>query len=144
MGTIAARPLPLFFFGTLMDRDVLAAVLGRRVADADIRPAALAGWRRVEVADRAYPMLARHLAASTPGVLVAGLDEADRKRLERYEGPEYRLAVLTVRADGGNVPAGVFLCRPEVEAGRREWRLKDWRRRHKRAALAALRLRRWD
>lgn len=132
---------PMFFFGTLMDRDVLTAVLGREVADGDVRPAVLDGWRRAGVAGRSYPMLVRHPAGRVEGLLVDGLDGDDRERLERYEGPEYRVAALTVRADGGDVPAGVFLCRPEVEAGRREWRLEDWRRRHKPSTLAAIRRR---
>ncbi|EME68288.1 putative avirulence induced gene (AIG) protein [Paramagnetospirillum caucaseum] len=130
----------MFFFGTLMDGDVLAAVLGRRLAPDSMEPARLAGWRRVAIAGRTYPMLTPHPTGGVDGLLAHGLDGNDRRRLDHYEGAEYRAGMLTVRrADGSETAAETYLCRPEVAAGREEWRLETWRRRHKRAALARIR-----
>ena len=138
---VAMPPDPMFFFGTLMDEDVLRAVLGHPLTALGLQPARLAGWRRVGIAGRSYPMLIPHATGWVDGVLVYGLDERDRRRLDFYEGPEYRMGIVTVRAaEYGDLPAGTYLCRPEVvAAGREEWRLETWRLRHKRTALARIR-----
>ena len=46
-----------FFFGTLMDQDVLSVVLGRRPAPGMIRSASLAGYRRFRARCESYPVL---------------------------------------------------------------------------------------
>ena len=43
--------MAFFFFGTLMDRDVLAAVLDRPVAGDELSRAWLHGYRRVRAAN---------------------------------------------------------------------------------------------
>lgn len=131
---------PMFFFGTLMDEDVLAAVLGRPAAPQTLEPARLSGWRRLTIAGRTYPMLIPHATGTVEGLLAHGLDERDRSRLDFYEGPEYRVGLLPVRAaDGDEVSAEVYLGLNDVVASRNEWRLGTWRLRHKRAALARIR-----
>ena len=149
-------PLPMFFFGTLMDRDVLAAVLGRRPPEQSLEPAGLRGWRRQPVAGRTYPMLAAYPTGRVDGVLVHGLDGEDRRRLDHYEGDEYTLAeVVVVLGHGQRQRALVYACRVGVAAGRGPWRLQDWQRRHKpttltriKGLMAAFRpskpIRRWD
>ncbi|KIL99699.1 hypothetical protein CCC_03871 [Paramagnetospirillum magnetotacticum MS-1] len=131
--------LPMFFFGTLMDGDVLAVVLGHPCAPQAQEPARLSGWRRVTIAGRSYPMLIPHATGVVEGILVSGLDETDRDRLSYYEGPEYRIGLLPVRLkDGREVTAEAYLGKPEVNASREEWRLDTWRLRHKRAALTRI------
>ena len=48
-----------FFYGTLMDRDVLNIVSGLNLAPARLRPARLPGYRRVRVQDVQYPAVLR-------------------------------------------------------------------------------------
>ncbi|CUW38421.1 putative avirulence induced gene (AIG) protein(AIG2-like,11-111) [Magnetospirillum sp. XM-1] len=140
MPTHPPRTAPMFFFGTLMDEDVLAAVLGHPAAAGRMEPARLVGWRRTNIAGRTYPMLIPHPTGTVEGVLVHGLDERDRRRLDHYEGPEYRVGCVQVRTGGGNeVMADSYLCPPGVPGGREEWRLETWRLRHKRAALTRIR-----
>lgn len=130
----------MFFFGTLMDEDVLSAVLGHPVAAELMEPARLTGWRRTNMAGRTYPMLRPHSTGAVEGLLVHGLDERDRRRLDHYEGPEYRVGCLMVRRRGGSeVMAESYLCPPGVAGSREEWRLETWRMRHKRAALTRIR-----
>jgi hypothetical protein len=131
----------MFFFGTLMDEDVLTVVLGHPLTALGLQPARLTGWRRVSIAGRSYPMLIPHATGGVDGILVHGLDERDRCRLDYYEGPEYRMGTVTVRTDDErDVLAATYLCQPDVVAGgREEWRLDTWRMRHKRAALARIR-----
>ncbi|ARJ68176.1 hypothetical protein WV31_14855 [Magnetospirillum sp. ME-1] len=130
----------MFFFGTLMDEEVLAAVLGRTADPALMEPARLGGWRRTNIAGRTYPMLIPHPTGAVEGLLVRGLDERDCRRLDHYEGPEYRVGCLMVRRrDGTEAMAESYLCPPGVTGGREEWRLETWRLRHKRAALTRIR-----
>ena len=48
-----------FFFGTLMDRDVLATVLDRPVATDEMIPAWLHDHQRMRAATVSYPVLVR-------------------------------------------------------------------------------------
>lgn len=64
--------LRYFFYGTLMDRAVLAAVLGRAPA-APPRAAILHGYRRMFRHGASYPVLAPAAGEAVSGVVVEGL-----------------------------------------------------------------------
>jgi len=128
-----------FFFGTLLDGDVLALVLGRGVADGDMQAAEIDGFRRVRVQGRAYPMLLPHPGGRVAGRLISGLDAVDVARLRVYEGPEYQIAPILVRTGAAMVKAEMFVCPPALAADRREWSLEQWQLRHKRKVLPGLR-----
>lgn len=129
--------MPVFFYGTLMDGDVLSVVLARPVAAAELEPAVLPGFRRVFVDGRNYPVLQPHPHSHVAGLLAHGLDDADRLRLVLFEGREYHLCPCAVvdSAHGRHVPALVFLGDRSVRPTRHEWHLAVWRRRHKRGFL---------
>lgn len=133
--------LPMFFFGTLMDGDVRDAVLGHPIPTDALEPAWLSGWKRVAIPGRTYPMLIPHPTGKVEGCLVQGLGEMDRRRLDHYEGPEYRLGRVMVRLprSGQMAEAATYLCPAGMTPGREEWRLDSWRMRHKRAALPRIR-----
>jgi len=127
---------PHFFYGTLIDRELLARVSGRRVPESDIEPATLRGWRRVGVVGRSYPILVASPGGSVEGVLVRGLGDGAERRLADYEGPNYRLARSTaIDRRGRPVACAVFLFAGGLRPDRREWRLERWQRRWKRRAL---------
>jgi hypothetical protein len=124
----------LFVYGTLLDCDLLRAVLGRPPPNGGGESARLPGFRRVVVAGRTYPTLIRRTGGWVAGRLLAGLGREDWRRLVRYEGRDYRLRRMSVRrADGRLVAAHLFLCHPSVPTGRRSWHIEDWRKRFKRA-----------
>jgi len=132
---------PMFFFGTLMDPDVLALVLGHSLASVRIEPASVRGLRRVHVAGRSYPMLLPHPGGRVEGHLVGGLTELDRARLAYYEGWEYDVGPVTVTdAAGRTVSALMYVCPPQIEAENRVWRLDHWQSVHKSGYLPRLRL----
>lgn len=129
----------LFFYGTLMDEDIRTAVLGGDVLPDSIAPAILNGWRRVGVAGKPYPTLIPHPTGRVSGLAVSGLDPAQMRRLLRYEGEEYCLSEVRIVLEcGALAPARAFLCRPGIRASPHEWRLAQWRRHHKSAALARI------
>lgn len=137
-----------FFYGTLLDSDVVAVVLGRRLPPAAFVPASLLGHARWRAKGATYPVVVPDPKGQVPGVIVGGLSLTDVTRLAAYEGPGYRIAPLKVKMDGVMTMVSVF--EPIVEdAGayrdgrlqpsRELWDLVLWQRRHKRAFVARLR-----
>ncbi|WP_191060216.1 gamma-glutamylcyclotransferase family protein [Geminicoccus harenae] len=127
-----------FFYGTLMDRDVLAHVVDREVADDELFPAILHGVRRVAVPGFTYPRL-----VDAPGHLAAGLalhrpSPRDLVRLHWFEEGEYGAATARIQLlDGRNVPASYFSAFDSIlPAGSSDWCPLTWRRDHKASCLA--------
>lgn len=110
-----------------MDRDVLAAVLGRPAGDG--QPAVLEGYRRVYRQGASYPIIVPAADGRVEGILVTGLERRDRDRLVAFEGVDYRLAEVQVVDDGGRRRAALaFHAKPGVPAAARPWTLAEWRR----------------
>lgn len=124
----------MFFFGTLMDVDILTLVLGRPAAGREA--AFLRGMRRVFVSGRPYPMLVPQAGGRVEGVLVGGLEDRDVERLAYYEGWEYVMEPVTVRTLAGReVATEMFAASSGVMAEARDWKLDVWQRLHKPEAL---------
>lgn len=137
-----------FFYGTLLDHDVTALVLGRRLPPAAYVPASLLGHARWRAKGASYPVVVADPRREVAGAIVGGLSERDVAYLAAYEGPGYRIVPLKVRSCGRLVTVSVFA--PIVESGnsyrdsrlqpsRELWRLVLWQRRHKRAFTQRLR-----
>jgi hypothetical protein len=129
-----------FFYGTLLDYDVTALVLGRRLPPDAFVPARLPAHARRRARGATYPVVVRDPRSYAPGVIVGGLSARDVARLVAYEGPGYRIAPLRVRSGGGIVTVSVF--EPVVSRLQPSgdlWDLALWQRRHKRAFVERLR-----
>jgi len=123
------REAAFFFYGTLMQREVLSKVLGRRVWPRMLTPARLAGYRRVAVRGASYPVVLPQRGASVMGLILQSVTRAERARLCAYEGDGYELASAVAE-----LPAKrrrlVFLFRPKLGAltvTRKPWSLSRWR-----------------
>jgi hypothetical protein len=97
-----------FFYGTLLDRDVAALVLGRRLPPIAFCPAILPGHVRRRAKGVTYPVLSRDPRSEVSGVVVGGLSKRDVARLSAYEGPRYRVAYLKARIAGALTRVAVF------------------------------------
>jgi hypothetical protein len=129
-----------FFYGTLLDLDVTALVLGRRLPPAAFTPATLAGHARRRVKGASYPIAVRDPKSEIAGAVVGGLSPRDVARLAAYEGPRYRIAALKVRIAGVLSTVSVFAPVEErFQSTGGSWELTSWQRGHKRAFLARLR-----
>lgn len=125
-----------FFFGTLMDPDVLATVLDRPLAHEETVPAWLHDYRRVRAAAASYPLL-----VPAPGVVVGGVvfrpnDPRDDLRIRHFEGEEYAERWLSVQLVGGSRRAArVFFGAEALQPTDELWDLAAWRGVHKAAFL---------
>tara|TARA_R110000787_G_scaffold82815_4_gene178858 strand:- start:356 stop:766 length:411 start_codon:yes stop_codon:yes gene_type:complete len=131
--------MDFFFYGTLIDDEVRAAVLPGSAAGLTPVSARLPGWRRVCIRGRAYPAVVPRSAAATDGILLRGLPPPLFDRLVDYEGAEYDLRDCLVETPDGAVTARVFAAARNCRVTALEWDFERWRRRDKRRVMAALR-----
>ena len=120
-----------FFYGTLMDLDVLNAVTVHRFGPDALQPARLDGWRRVAVRDARYPALVPAEGSTCEGVVVDGIDGRMERRLVHYEGPQYRQAAVEVAVQADARPARVFVPKVGMPVDSVEWSFEAWQAEHK-------------
>jgi hypothetical protein len=121
-----------FFFGTLMDADILSLVIGRTVNDGALRPARLPGFRRVAVKAATYPIILRDEGASVDGVIVDGISVRERALLEDYEGTRYRLVSRPIVFN--EEPGHALVFEPvesAFESSGEDWDFERWRNQEK-------------
>src|SRR5574338_1710439 len=95
----AAASFDFFFYGTLCDADMRAAVLGRGVSAV---PARLENYEAVPASRGRFPILLFRRGGTARGVLCRGLGLAEVGRLGFYEheGRDYAARRLAVKAEG--------------------------------------------
>jgi hypothetical protein len=129
-----------FFYGTLLDRDVTALVLGRRLPPQAFEPAILSGHARRRAKGASYPVVVPDPRGEVMGAVVGGLSARDVACLAAYEGPGYRVVPLKVRSQGTLNIVSVFEpVISRLQPSGDLWDLALWQRRHKRAFVARLR-----
>lgn len=128
-----------FFYGTLLDADLQAAVIGRAVREDALVPASIAGYRRVRAAGQTYPMLVPGRAVDrVDGAVASGFTRQEIDRLVAYEGDGYVLTALPAQlAGGGAATVQVFVpVAGALKASDEPWDLDRWRREDKPRTLA--------
>jgi hypothetical protein len=125
-----------FFFGTLMDPDVLATVLDRPLAVGELSQAWLRGFRRVRAATVSYPVLVPAAGLPVGGVLFHPRSDRDEVRIRHFEDEEYIDRWLIVQLPGGRrLPARVFFSLEALGCTDHPWNLAEWAHEHKAAFL---------
>ena len=129
-----------FFYGSLMDADVLSAVAGERIPPSRLIPARLPGYERLGALVGIFPIIVADAGAveGIEGILVKGITHKAVHRLARYEGPAYVVAKRTVTTADGSTQAYVFIPLHPGRSSGRAWDFETWRRRYKRRLLRAL------
>lgn len=119
-----------FFFGTLMDSDVLAAVIERNVPEKFKHTAILNGWRRVSALDVPYPIIVDDPNSKVVGQFVEGLTYHDAINLMMYEGGDYGMVEKTVEVNGMDKKAFVFVPsdKSTLIPLDKEWSLDNWQK----------------
>ena len=134
--TAPTIPLPLaegeavFFYGTLMDRQVLRAVLGRTVLRQELVPATLVGFRREAALDLPYPLLVADENATVNGRMFLSSASRDIARINHFEHGEYWAARHSVLDRGGKWhQAWLYVALDCVlRPSGRPWELRSWAR----------------
>lgn len=118
--------LPLFVFGTLLDRDLLAQVLGRGVSDLRFTPGTVEGFRRSRARGESFPILVPQSGGRVEGVVIAGLSAADVARLCFFENG-YALSPVQVDTAGQLVSARFFRNTDRLADSGESWAFETWR-----------------
>lgn len=126
-----------FLFGTLMDVDVRAAVLGTTGSGG---AAMLPGYRRVGAGDGSWPALVPDPMGRVDGLVVQTEAPDALDRLRWFEGPLQPPVLHPVRTAAGDVvEAWVCMTAPGLVLSDEPWNFEAWRQRHKDRYLAATR-----
>lgn len=127
----------LFVYGTLRDPAMLALVLGRAVDPRNVLAATAPGWVAASLPGRSYPGLRPAPGGAVEGLLLRGLSPFELDLLDRFEGAEYRRAVLPVITDGELHEAAAYLPVQPLPPEAPRWDFDVWRQTHRRHMLAA-------
>ena len=96
----------VFTYGSLMFPPVWSLVVAGRYRSL---AGTLAGHARFAVDAQDYPGMVVRSGASVDGVLYLDVDEADLARLDRFEGDDYRRAMVDVATAEGTLPAETYV-----------------------------------
>ncbi len=128
-----------FFYGTLMDDEVRADLLGRAVRDLAVTPGVLLHHRRRCARNGYYPVLVPEPGGRVAGIFVDGMTRRLAIWVAHFEGPAYAPGAVTVQDPAGRcVPAWSFLPLSRNHASRHAWDLRVWQCRHKPAVRRAI------
>ena len=123
---------PYFFYGTLLDPEILQLVVGRRVSPAHTRPAIIADHARYYRKGASYPLLIAAPGETTTGRLVRGLSRRETGRIDEFEDDGYRkLRRRVTTVDGEAIDAWVYVWPTPGAATSREWDYATWCRRER-------------
>lgn len=127
---------PLFLYGTLRDPDILAAVLGRRVAENELVAATARDHAAVYFPGQLYPALVQRTGGAAPGLLLTHATPDDLAALDAFEGDEYRRGPVHAMTAAGLVAAEVYWPAIVIAPSALEWTLERWMSEHKPLVLA--------
>ncbi len=131
----------LFFYGTLLDSDVQALVLGRALAPVEWAPANLPHFRRVYIAGRAYPMILPHRGGEVDGAVATHLSRDDLARIALYEGDDYALErhrvipLIAEQRSSDAISVWLYRGRRHARPSTRPWQLAAWQANEKASYL---------
>jgi len=121
-----------FFFGTLMDLDVLEIVLGRKLRAQRLHPARLEGFHAYMAHDEDVPVLVSASGSSVGGVVIDELSADDQTRIAFFEDSEYSYEVRPVIVnDVVSVQAKVHVQSCLIANQERDWHYVSWRQSEK-------------
>jgi len=125
--------LPLFCYGTLLDVDMLACVVGETAAAAvTMETGWLAGYRKARLPHENYPLLVPEAESFAQGALLYGLQKPQIDRIVFFEGEEYELSPCKVKTEGSKTVDALFFDEGIMPPPRtEEWCLAHWQKHHK-------------
>ena len=120
----------LFFYGSLREKPLLAAVIGHGVEGLRFQAAEAQGYRVVHYPGRVYPALAEVPGEAAPGIAVSGLSAADVAALDVYEGNEYVRRPISLEAGEEPLTAEAYRPTIAIPADAPAWDYDTFRKTH--------------
>lgn len=115
----------IFVYGTLQSAALCQAVAGG--APITQRPATLADYTVLPVAQNVVPLIRARSGAITHGAILTDVTADQRARLDTYEGAfGYALIDVTVQAQTGPVSVKMYLPPDDIAVGDGDWSLAHW------------------
>ena len=109
----------VFTYGSLMFPDIWQRVAGDGHR---FEPAFLPGYARYEIRGVPYPGLVRQKEAAVSGMLYFNVDDVDLRKLDIFEGAEYRRETVTVSLSADyNVVAETYVFMVPERLTMRTW-----------------------
>lgn len=133
------RDHTFFFYGSLMDRELLEAVIDRSSDHLDLQRASLSDHVVETALGYSFPTLVARRGATVDGVLAHGLSDADVARISYFEDTEYETVSLTVSTLQAHVVAQVFVANATLTSSGEAWDFSHWRTHHKQVLVAVTR-----
>jgi hypothetical protein len=129
-----------FVYGSLLDRDLTALVIGRRLPPTAWVPATLNGFTRRKAKGVSHPIAVRDPKGTIEGAVISGFSKREVARLSVFEGLRYHIVPLKVRIDGRLTTVSVFAPKEKAfQPVDGTWSLAEWQRRDKRKFVARVR-----
>jgi len=116
----------LFFFGSLMDGDLLRLVLDRDTSDIEHAAAEILGYERRRAKNESFPIIVPTPGGRVEGRLVTGLTAEDVARIQWYESDDYALKACVVKAGEARHDAYVFQATASLEDEGIAWEFDHW------------------
>lgn len=123
-------PLPYFFFGTLMDPDVLERVLGRAPGPLSTS-AVLHDYARVRVDREPYPALVTAPGRRVDGLLLHDYSEEDDRRIRYFEDFDFAIEQTVVETRAGREAAHFCGAVSNITPTDEPWCYEEWVRTEK-------------
>ncbi|MBP6010715.1 MAG: gamma-glutamylcyclotransferase [Alphaproteobacteria bacterium] len=128
-----------FFYGSLMDLELLEAVIDRDAAHLAFTP----GWLQGFVAETAlgytFPTLVESRHGRVDGLVTQGLTADDIARVAYFEDTEYQPVPIDVSTADSDVAAQVFMATTALKSTGEAWSFEHWRQHHKPLLVAVTR-----
>jgi Gamma-glutamyl cyclotransferase, AIG2-like len=128
-----------FFYGSLMDRELLEAVIDRDSQHLSFTPGALGGFVAEIAHGYSFPTLVPRVPGSVNGLIAHGLQDADVSRIAYFEDTEYAPVAQGIETDRGTITASVFMSTQSLRSSGVPWDFSHWRVHHKAVLVAVTR-----
>jgi hypothetical protein len=125
-----------FFYGSLMDEELLEAVLGRPVTHLTFATGWLDGYVAETAHGYSFPTLIERRGERVDGIVAQGLTQADIDRIAYFEDTEYAPVVVDVSTARSDVAAQVYMATASLKATGERWAFDKWKKEHKPLLLA--------
>ena len=127
--------LPLFFFGSLMDQDVLEIVLGKKIDVQNLKQGVLLGYQCEKEVKESYPVLIPSPGKQATVLIAESLSTTDIDRILFYETGEYDLVRFNLLIDEKEITALGFATGDDIASSGERWHLNVWQKKDKAAFL---------